>query len=247
MKQPELGRKVAALRTEMGLTQGELAGKCKLSLRTIQRIETAEVTPRSYTVRMIFANLNYQFFNSSGENSNKPVNEAFVPIIWLGQFYRYVLDLFNLKTNTMRKITVLSVSLCAIVIGISSFTFGAFAQSDTKVKKFINGQNENFIKWFNSSDIESLVNLYRDDACLVSRGCGKAFIREYYGVGSAMYKFIEINTTSVSVSDTIAVEKGTWKIQLNSGEMLEGEYLSEWRLTDNRWLIASESSGISAN
>ena len=54
MEQPELGKKILALRLAKGLTQNELAEKCNISLRTIQRIESADVTPRSYTTKVIF-------------------------------------------------------------------------------------------------------------------------------------------------------------------------------------------------
>jgi len=53
MKQPELGKKISELRKEKGLTQEELVEKCNISVRTLQRIETGEVTPRIYTVRTI--------------------------------------------------------------------------------------------------------------------------------------------------------------------------------------------------
>jgi transcriptional regulator with XRE-family HTH domain len=53
MKQPELGKKISELRKEKGLTQEELVEKCNISVRTLQRIETGEVTPRNYTVRTI--------------------------------------------------------------------------------------------------------------------------------------------------------------------------------------------------
>jgi transcriptional regulator with XRE-family HTH domain len=53
MNQPELGNYIAALRKEQGLTQEELVEKCNINVRTIQRIEAGEVTPRSYTVRNI--------------------------------------------------------------------------------------------------------------------------------------------------------------------------------------------------
>jgi len=49
MEQPNLGKKILALRLKKGLTQDELASLCNISLRTIQRIETAAVNPRSYT------------------------------------------------------------------------------------------------------------------------------------------------------------------------------------------------------
>jgi transcriptional regulator with XRE-family HTH domain len=57
MKQPELGKRISELRKAKGLTQEELVEKCNISVRTIQRIENGEVTPRSYTVKTILAAL----------------------------------------------------------------------------------------------------------------------------------------------------------------------------------------------
>ena len=54
MNQPELGKKISELRKSKGLTQDELVIICNLSVRTLQRIESGEVTPRSYTVKAIF-------------------------------------------------------------------------------------------------------------------------------------------------------------------------------------------------
>jgi transcriptional regulator with XRE-family HTH domain len=45
MLQPKLGKKIAALRKSNGLTQEELVEKCKLNVRTLQRIEAGEVIP----------------------------------------------------------------------------------------------------------------------------------------------------------------------------------------------------------
>lgn len=59
MKQPELGKKISELRKDKGLTQEELVEKCNISVRTLQRIESGEVTPRSYTVKTILAALEY--------------------------------------------------------------------------------------------------------------------------------------------------------------------------------------------
>ena len=59
MKQPELGQKIVALRKQKGLTQEELVEKCNINVRTIQRIEAGEVTPRSYTVKSILDALGF--------------------------------------------------------------------------------------------------------------------------------------------------------------------------------------------
>ncbi|MFC4633603.1 helix-turn-helix domain-containing protein [Dokdonia ponticola] len=57
MKQPELGRKILELRQQKGLTQEELVEQCNISVRTIQRIEAGEVSPRIYTIKTILSAL----------------------------------------------------------------------------------------------------------------------------------------------------------------------------------------------
>lgn len=57
MKQPELGQKILELRKQKGLTQEELVDLCNINVRTIQRIEAGEVTPRSFTLKTILGAL----------------------------------------------------------------------------------------------------------------------------------------------------------------------------------------------
>lgn len=57
IKQPELGKKISEMRKAKGLTQEELVELCNLNVRTIQRIEAGEVTPRSYTIKALFSAL----------------------------------------------------------------------------------------------------------------------------------------------------------------------------------------------
>ncbi|WP_367126796.1 helix-turn-helix domain-containing protein, partial [Mongoliibacter sp.] len=50
MQQPQLGQKIQEWRKAKGMTQEELVELCNINVRTIQRIEAGEVTPRSFTV-----------------------------------------------------------------------------------------------------------------------------------------------------------------------------------------------------
>lgn len=63
MKQPELGKRISEMRKAKGLTQEELVELCNLNVRTIQRIEAGEVTPRSYTIKALFEALGAQWEN----------------------------------------------------------------------------------------------------------------------------------------------------------------------------------------
>lgn len=53
MQQPELGRRLTALRKERNLTQEELVEKSHVSVSTIQRVEAGEVLPRLSTVKIL--------------------------------------------------------------------------------------------------------------------------------------------------------------------------------------------------
>lgn len=68
MNQPDLGRKVAELRQQKGLTQEQLAEKCEVNPRTIQRIESGEVDPRTYTLQCLSRELDFDFYKERNQN-----------------------------------------------------------------------------------------------------------------------------------------------------------------------------------
>ena len=53
MNQLPPGKQINDARKKLNLTQAELADRCKVDIRTIQRIESGDVTPRFYTLRII--------------------------------------------------------------------------------------------------------------------------------------------------------------------------------------------------
>jgi transcriptional regulator with XRE-family HTH domain len=243
MNQPELGRKIAELRKAKGFTQEELVEKCKLNVRTLQRIESGEVTPRSYTLKIIFATLDYQI-QDSYENTASGFDKTKAEILyWSEQFYKYIIDLFNLKTNTMRKLSILSATFLVLSLVLISLTTESRAQKNNDFRKALVVSNKKYILWFNNGQIDSLLTQFRDDACFVAKGCGKKFIHDFLMSESGRYKFKDLSIISVSISDTVAVEKGHWAISLNSGGgVYEGEYLTEWRYAGKKWLMVNNVS-----
>lgn len=127
IKQPELGNKVLELRLKRGFTQAELAEKTNLSLRTIQRIESGEVTPRNYTIKVIFECLDYNLAEhlhegaaiAGGNDRENRIERAIT----------YVKELFNLKTNTMKKLSVLSLFAIMLFAGLFVANNSMSAQS----------------------------------------------------------------------------------------------------------------------
>lgn len=80
MKQPELGKKISEMRKAKGLTQEELVEKCNLNVRTIQRIEAGEVTPRSYTIKALFEALGVQW---NEQESSPQIERNKASVAWL--------------------------------------------------------------------------------------------------------------------------------------------------------------------
>lgn len=133
-------KKLIEVREVKGLTQEEVAEKCNINVRTIQRIESGVVEPRAVTIKIISETLGFDFFKTlntgydvSVEDQNSKLDHH--AILW------YLKDLFNLKTNTMKKISILSASLLTIVF-IIIFTAETKAQSD-------NDTNSSLIIQFN--------------------------------------------------------------------------------------------------
>ena len=70
MKQPDLGLKVTELRGQKGMTQEQLAEYCHISTRTIQRIESGDVNPRSRTIHCLHGALDFDFGEPNTANED---------------------------------------------------------------------------------------------------------------------------------------------------------------------------------
>ena len=157
IQQPDLGKKIADLRKAKGLTQEELVDKCNLNVRTLQRIESGEVTPRTYTIRLIFEALDYSLEESIIDKGL--INK------WLEQFYISFIDLFNLKTNTMKKISILTVVVTLIVFGITTIN------SEIKAQRVENKQVEKEKpKRDNSHQREMVFSNFSCEGCFEENG-----------------------------------------------------------------------------
>ncbi len=236
MNQPELGKKIAELRKAKGFTQEELVEKCNLSVRTLQRIESGDVTPRSYTRKIIFTALDYSIHE-------EPESVGFNFQSRLEQLNKYLLDLFNLKTNTMKKISVLSIPLIIITVILISVCTESNAQKAQKAVKEIEALQNKFNDWYNKGLVDSMLTLYRSDACdVVSGKCGKDQIREMlqYQIDNNS-RVIHFSNLSINVSDSVAVQKYTI-LGTFGGQTYRTNGLTEWRLTKGKWLVANDIS-----
>lgn len=240
MNQPELGKKIAELRKAKGLTQEELVEKCNLSVRTLQRIESGDVTPRSYTLKAIFAALEFPGYPSSENEIGQAGTTVSAISNWPVHFYNYVLDLFNLKTHTMKKITILSATCLILLFAILAFTTETKAQKTEKaIKAIIDLQNKGN-KWISEGKVDSVLTLYRWDANVLPHLHGKTEIREMLQEAiDGDYKLIEFENLSISVSDSIAVQK-YYDVYEFSGNTYKQKGMTEWRLTHEKWMVVND-------
>ncbi|MFC7357772.1 multiprotein-bridging factor 1 family protein [Jejudonia soesokkakensis] len=109
MKQPELGQQILKLRKQKGLTQEELVEQCNINVRTIQRIEAGEVTPRSYTIKTIMDVLGFDLekINEQKEildTSNAVSHSLHLKIAWICGIIYFLLGFLEFAADTSRYI-----------------------------------------------------------------------------------------------------------------------------------------------
>ena len=153
-----MGKRISEIRKANGLTQEELAEKCKISARTLQRIETGVVRPRAYTVKAIFAAL-------KGENS------------FMRLQFEHVKNLFNFKINTMKKVSILSAAILATGLGLFALTPESKAQVDIS-KKYVK-DNSRGIVILRPRGLLGYGQYYRNDTLFLH--AGKDLIKECNG------------------------------------------------------------------
>jgi transcriptional regulator with XRE-family HTH domain len=113
MVKPDFRTRLIEERKAKGLTQEEVAEMCKITVRTIQRIESRQVNPRAFTIKTISETLGFDFFLTSNTGYDDKIKNQISKlkshtVVW------HIKDLFNLKTNAMKKISILSTSLLMI-------------------------------------------------------------------------------------------------------------------------------------
>jgi DNA-binding XRE family transcriptional regulator len=237
MTQPELGKKIAELRKAKGFTQEELVEKCNLSVRTLQRIESGEVAPRNYTIRLIFTALDFDIH----ENPGKGFSETKFSISdRLNQFYGFVFEMFNFKTHPMKKITILAVTLGLVFAGVFILSSESKAQKAEKAIKAIEEATNKGNQWMKEGKIDSVLTLYRDDVTVFPNISGKAEVRlMLQDALDGGFKLKEFRTISISVADSIAVQKYYDVFEFQGAEYHQ-KGMTEWRLTEGKWLTVND-------
>lgn len=100
-KQPQLGQTILNLRQLKKLTQEELVEQCNINVRTLQRIEAGEVTPRDFTIRAILSALEYDIDQVQKAIEQKTGNGK-LQIAWIAGAIYFLLGLFEAVADYTR-------------------------------------------------------------------------------------------------------------------------------------------------
>ena len=237
MEQPELGRKIAELRKARGLTQEELVEKCDVSVRTLQRIESGSVIPRSYTLKSISKELGYSFYKSGGGSDIFDGLNGFMALLQ---------SIVNFKQDTMKKVSILSSTLLIVLLGIFMINAVNVSRSETNLRKLVNQQNLNSVEWFNSGKIDQILDYYSAEACFYRAGhpsyCGKEDIYRVMqkAVDAKLFKMMSNEIISLDINGNLALEKSLTTSQAGGGAIITTINMQHWHRISGEWLIVND-------
>ncbi|WP_420580900.1 helix-turn-helix domain-containing protein [Reichenbachiella sp.] len=199
LKQPQLGQTILALRQEKNITQEELVDRCNVSVRTIQRIEAGEVTPRDSTLRIILASLDYDFDKAFHKVQFKQrieiLNMAWIlgSIYFLAGIAETLLDYYRFEPNLPVYFSwVYTCSKMIILTTYIVFMYGFvevgthFKSSLLKISAFLMIGSMSIMEIY---DIITLFSNFTDEEFLFVKGLeGVAFAGIDIAFGIALFK-----------------------------------------------------------
>ncbi|MCF6359951.1 MAG: helix-turn-helix domain-containing protein [Cyclobacteriaceae bacterium] len=101
LEQPQLGKTIVDLRQKKRLTQEELVELCNINVRTLQRIEAGEVTPREYTIRILLDALDYNIAKIE-HSIQKKASIKWVKIAWVAGIIYFLVGIFESGLDYVR-------------------------------------------------------------------------------------------------------------------------------------------------
>ncbi len=126
LKQPELGQTIQSLRQSKKMTQEELVEVCNLNVRTLQRIEAGEVTPRDYTIRAILSALEYEF-EEIEKSLKKKQSLTWLKWGWIGGIIYFALGIVEVLLDFSRFDYDLPVYFPLVYTSVKLLTLASFS------------------------------------------------------------------------------------------------------------------------
>jgi transcriptional regulator with XRE-family HTH domain len=238
MKNHDFGNKLIQARQAKGWTQMDLAEKSNISLRTIQRIESGQVNPRAYTLKQLSEIIGLDFnemLENSGDSKSKNPHSNFnlsKVILW------HISDLFNLKTNTMKKVTILSSIMIVAAISLFSIIDDSEAQTteDSQRKYFVETNSRGIIYLIPHGQKTVISNMkdtadLRVDSDLIQEYKGNIFLNKNY-IGRALEgDTVKYNQGILEIVDSYYLQTSSYRNDIfylfPKGQMIDNMSLFE--------------------
>ncbi len=180
LKQPQLGQTIISLRQKKQLTQEELVERCNINVRTLQRIEAGEVTPRDFTVRSILSALEYDVDEVQRAIEQRSGNSK-IQMAWIAGAIYFVIGLIEAVVDFSRYESGLPVYFDMIYTSIKliaaiSFVFfmvgfvsvgQRYENSILKIGAFLMAGSIAIMAIF---DVVSLFSTMTEDEFLITKG-----------------------------------------------------------------------------
>ena len=119
----------------------------------------------------------------------------------------------------------------------------SYAQDPVDVSDEIMAANEAFMKAIESTDIETLVSLYTEEARVMPPNSpvieGKEGITKMWTANFEMGQMnLQLKTISAEAFGATAIEEGKYKILLPDDQVVDtGKYIVIWKKIDGKWLL----------
>ncbi|MEP4091596.1 helix-turn-helix transcriptional regulator [Reichenbachiella sp.] len=134
LSQPKLGQTIISLRQEKKITQEELVERCNVSVRTLQRIEAGEVTPRESTLRIILDALEFDYQQMEKTSHIKGRLEK-LKIAWICGIIYFItafveagLDFYRFEVDLPAYFSLLYTTVKIVILGVYIFFMLGFAE-----------------------------------------------------------------------------------------------------------------------
>ena len=145
----------------------------------------------------------------------------------------------NSRKNVIRTILLFLITSIVSIL-IFKLVSNSNKQSTKEVTEIIHNNQSNIKRWMNNKQVDSVLTIYSDNACILNSVCGKIQIRQMMNdIVNNDYELIEYNSISINVSDTIAVEKykNTYRYK---GKISNQIGITEWHFKNGKWLITND-------
>ena len=148
----------------------------------------------------------------------------------------------------MKKLMILSVLFITTCL-IFFFSISSSIKAQNRLAFHVSfdkaSSNAKAMRLFNSGQMDSIGLQHLESACsmdeppIIGRKNIVENTKKLYDGG---FRFSNIRSVAKVITDSIAIDRGVWALNINSIPIATGTYLTQWHYFRNQWWIENEMS-----